>query len=241
MDRTFLLAETRQTPMHVGGLQIFRIPSGAPTHFVSLLAAKLRTYPVSVPPLNYRLAEGFTAKVIPSWEIAGAVDIDYHFRHSALPQPGGERELGVLVSRLHSNPMDLARPLWEYHLIEGLSDHRFAVYTKLHHALVDGVGAMRLAKFATDPADSFAPPFWGDPTKRPPEPRPRTGSDTGWMSAMFQDEVQSLPSLVDGLVVTARTALGVGDDVDLTALTEAPRTMLNVRIDGQRRVATFST
>lgn len=58
---------------------------------------------------------------------------------------------------------------------------------------------------------------------------------------MFQDEVQSLPSLVDGLVVTARTALGVGDDVDLTALTEAPRTMLNVRIDGQRRVATFST
>ena len=97
IDRTFLLAETRQTPMHVGGLQVFRIPSGAPARFVSLLAAKLRTYPVSVPPLNYRLAEGFTAKVMPSWEIAGDVDIDYHFRHSALPQPGGERELGVLV------------------------------------------------------------------------------------------------------------------------------------------------
>ena len=58
--------------------------------------------------------------------------------------------------------MDLARPLWEYHLIEGLADDRFAVYTKLHHALVDGVGAMRLANLETDREASFAPPFWAD-------------------------------------------------------------------------------
>ena len=67
---------------------------------------------------------------MPSWEVADDVDVDYHVRHSALPRPGGELELGVLVSRLHSNPMDLSRPLWEYHLIEGLAGHRFAIYIK---------------------------------------------------------------------------------------------------------------
>src|SRR5512137_2313756 len=150
IDRAFLVAETRETPMHVGGLQIFKVPPGASPRFVSTLAAKLRSYPVSVSPLNYRLTGGFTGKVMPSWEVVDDVDLDYHFRHSALPHPGGELELGVLVSRLHSNPMDLSRPLWEYHLIEGLAGGRFAVYTKLHHAMVDGVAAMRLVNLATD-------------------------------------------------------------------------------------------
>ena len=72
------------------------------------------------------------------------VDLDYHVRHSALPHPGGQRELGVLVSRLHSNELDLHRPLWEVHLIEGLEGNRFAMYSKIHHSLVDGVSGMRL-------------------------------------------------------------------------------------------------
>jgi diacylglycerol O-acyltransferase / wax synthase len=240
IDRTFLLAETRETPMHVGGLQIFKVPVGASARFVSSLAAKLRTYPVTVSPLNYRLTGGFTGKVLPSWEIVKDVDLNYHFRRSALPRPGGERELGVLVSRLHSNPMDLSRPLWEYHLIEGLADHRFAVYTKLHHAMVDGAGAMRLANLASDPAASFAPPFWADESRQPQEPSPKPKSLLEWLPATIQDEVKSLPGLVRGLATTAQTALGVAAEPDLTSITEAPRTMLNVRVGGQRRVATYS-
>ena len=240
IDRAFLLAETRETPMHVAGLQVFKVPPGASPHFVSNLAAKLRTYPVSVSPLNYRLTGGFTGKVMPSWEVVDDVDLDYHFRHSALPHPGGELELGVLVSRLHSNPMDLSRPLWEYHLIEGLADQRFAVYTKLHHAMVDGVAAMRLVNLATELAASFAPPFWADESKQPQESSTRSNSLLGWLPATIQDEVMSLPSLVRGLATTAQTALGVAAEADLTSVTEAPRTMLNVRIDGQRRVATYS-
>src|SRR5512139_1548429 len=111
IDRAFLLAETRETPMHVGGLQIFSIPRGASPHFVASLFSRLQAYPVSVSPLNYRLAGGVAGKVLPSWEVAEDVDLGYHLRHSALPRPGGERELGELVSRLHSNPMDLSRPL----------------------------------------------------------------------------------------------------------------------------------
>ena len=90
------------------------------------------------------------------------VDLDYHVRHSALPHPGGQRELGVLVSRLHSNELDLHRPLWEVHLIEGLEGNRFAIYSKMHHSLVDGVSGMRLIMRAlsSDPTSAGTPSFW---------------------------------------------------------------------------------
>ena len=78
------------------------------------------------------------------WETDEQFDIDHHFRHSALPKPGRIRELLELCSRLHSTRLAWDRPLWEAHVIEGLRDGRVAMYTKLHHALVDGVSAMRL-------------------------------------------------------------------------------------------------
>ena len=240
MDGMFLLADTRETPMHVGGLQVFAIPPRAAPHFVATLFAKLRTFPVTVSPLNYRLTGGVAGTVMPSWEVVEDVDLDYHVRHSALPSPGGERELGMLVSRLHSTRMDLTRPLWEYHLIEGLAGHRFAVYTKLHHAMVDGAGAMRLVNLATDPAASFGPPFWADESKRPQEPNLRSNSLLGWLPATIEDEVRSLPSLARSLATTAQAALGLGDEPDLASIAEAPRTLLNVRVGAQRRVATYS-
>src|SRR5690606_9018155 len=81
-------------------------------------------------------------------------DLGYHVRRSALPSPGDERELGILVSRLHSHQMDFHRPLWELHFIEGLSGGRFAMYSKVHHSLIDGFSAMRVlaTSFETDPA-----------------------------------------------------------------------------------------
>jgi len=160
LDAAFLFGETRNTPMHVASLQTFRIPSGAPPHFVSELYAYMRGFPVSAEPFNYQVASGLRGKLRPSWEIRDDIDLDYHLRFSALPYPGGERELGILVSRLHSIPMDLSRPLWEVHLIEGLEDNRFAFYYKMHHALVDGMTAMRLVTLSNDRADGFAPPIW---------------------------------------------------------------------------------
>jgi len=236
----FLLAETRETPMHVGGLQVFKAPPRAPAHFVSALYARYRAVPVSVPPLNYRLAGGIAARVLPSWEVVENVDLDYHFRHSALPHPGGERELGMLVSRLHSNPMDLSRPLWEYHLIEGLAGGRFAVYTKLHHAMFDGAAGMRLVNLSTRRATSDVPPIWADDSRRPPEPSPHSRTLLDWLPATLGDEVKSLPSLVRGLATTAQTAIGMGADPDLASIAEAPRTIFNVRVGAQRRVATFA-
>jgi diacylglycerol O-acyltransferase / wax synthase len=239
-DDMFLLAETRETPMHVGGLQIFKVPAGASPHFVSKLFDEMRRHPVSVSPLNYRLAAGIAGRVMPSWEVAEDVDLDYHFRHSALPRPGGERELGELVSRLHSNAMDLSRPLWEYHLIEGLTGGRFAVYTKLHHAMFDGAAGMRLINLATDPRRSFSPPFWADASLQPVESAAHTGGVLERLPAAIGDELRSLPSLARGLAATAQAALGVGAETDLASIVEAPRTMLNVRVGAQRRVATYA-
>ncbi|MFO7197119.1 wax ester/triacylglycerol synthase family O-acyltransferase, partial [Enterococcus faecium] len=80
--------------------------------------------------------KGFTR----AWQMLDEIDTEHHIRHSALPAPGGERELGVLTSRLHGQALDLRRPPWECQIIEGLEHNRFAIYLKVHHALIDGVG-----------------------------------------------------------------------------------------------------
>ena len=89
-------------------------------------------------------------------------DIEHHVRHSALPKPGRVRELLDLCSRLHSQRLAWERPLWEAHVIEGLRDGRVAMYTKTHHALVDGVSAMRLlaSVLSTDPDKRDMPAPW---------------------------------------------------------------------------------
>ena len=142
LDLSFVLMETRQTPMHVAGLQTFVPPPDAPRDFAKRVYEYLRSFPVTAPPFNYRLRGVGLGHLMPSFEEVAKVDLDYHLRHSALPYPGGERELGVLVSRLHSNPMDMDRPLWEIHLIEGLLGGRIALYGKLHHSLADGVSGV---------------------------------------------------------------------------------------------------
>ena len=74
------------------------------------------------------------------------MDMDYHVRHSALPKPGRYRELFNLTSRLHGTLLERTRPLWEMHVIEGLQNRQFAVYTKTHHAAVDGARSIHISK-----------------------------------------------------------------------------------------------
>ena len=108
------------------------------------------------------------------WVEDDQFDIEYHVRHSALPKPGRVRELLELCSRLHSTRLATERPLWEWHLIEGLRDGRVAMYSKLHHALVDGISAMRLLQsiLSTDPDRTRHAGALGEPP-RPVAPGPR--------------------------------------------------------------------
>jgi diacylglycerol O-acyltransferase len=144
-DAGFLMMEKRQTPMHVGGLHLFNFPTGVDQRqFLQEVLAALRTQEEYRRPFGEFITTGRAGPLRLYWEPDSHLDIDYHVRHSALPQPGRYRELFMLVSRLHSTLLDRTRPLWEIHLIEGLQNNQFALYSKMHHAAVDGVSAMHM-------------------------------------------------------------------------------------------------
>ena len=160
-DSLFLEAELRDRPLHVGGLHLYRPPADAGPDVVGDTYREALAGGEVMPRLRRRPVR--LAGLGPwGWEEDTDLDLEYHVRHSALPHPGRVRELLALVSRLHGTLLDRSRPLWEAHLIEGLSDGRFAVYTKIHHALVDGVSAMHMLQNALseDPDQRGSPPLW---------------------------------------------------------------------------------
>jgi diacylglycerol O-acyltransferase len=149
LDANFLMAENRETPMHVAGVSLYRYPKGVNKQaFLGQLREILLSGTDLRPPFNQRLSSNLLsrANLVFSWETDRDIDLDYHIRHSALPKPGRYRELFTLVSRLHSTLLDRNRPLWEMHLIEGLADNQFATYLKTHHCMMDGVASMHMAQ-----------------------------------------------------------------------------------------------
>ena len=168
-DSAFLWMETRNQPMHVAGLSIYTPPPGSGPDYVSKLLAAWGKYPQAVAPFNLRpvLRMGLWY-----WEEDTEFELDYHLRHLALPQPGRIRELLAMVSRLHGNLLDRNRPLWETYVIEGLPGGRFATYSKIHHALVDGVTGARMAANAMClNATEHKPPTWAIPFTQHPAGR----------------------------------------------------------------------
>src|SRR5712691_5810728 len=199
-DAMFLWAEHRRQPMHVAGLQLFTPPEGAGPEFVARLLETFRKHVRATPPFNRRVAFHFGHWF---WEDDDEFELDYHLRHSALPRPGRVRELLALVSRLHGTLMDRSRPLWEMHLIEGLADGRIALYAKVHHALFDGIAAVRMmeALLAEDPSEE-RPPMWAQ------EPRKRDRTrESGAVAADAQSAVAA------DAPVAADAAGGIGRSV----------------------------
>jgi diacylglycerol O-acyltransferase / wax synthase len=165
--------------------------------------------------------------------------MDYHLRHSALPYPGGERELGKLVARLHSHPLDLSRPLWECHLIEGLENRRFALYFKAHHCAIDGMGAMRMVQkwLSTDPSEEKSLGPWILAAK------PESTADESEQASLWQrmkkpartaaEQAKALKELASGLRKMAQ-----GEDSGARMALHTPRSLFNVRVSQQRRLGT---
>lgn len=153
MDAGFLVAETRETPMHVGGLYLFTYPEGADEQeHLRKMKDILRSPKDWRRPFGHTLKTSALGAVGPThWVPDERLDVDYHVRHSALPQPGRYRELFALAGRLHQTLLDRHRPLWETHLIEGLANRQFALYSKTHHAAIDGVSGVRLAQTMLSP------------------------------------------------------------------------------------------
>ena len=236
-DSMFLLAESREHPMHVGGLQLFVTPEDAgPQYARQMIDAFRQSSDVSAL-FRRRPADPVNLLGTTWWSTDDAVDYDYHVRHSAIPEPGRIRELLQLTSRWHGALLDRHRPLWECHVVEGLADGRIAVYSKIHHSMVDGVAAIRLMQrsLSEDPeARDCVPPWLLQPRSRSVEPS--RGVDPWGMVRAGADVVGD----VAGLVPTGvRIARQVVRDHDIT-LPRAPKTILNGTVGGARRFAAQS-
>lgn len=231
-DAIFLLGESREHPMHVGGLQLFEPPLGAGRGFARELHKQLTAQREFQPTFRKHPAKFVGGIANLGWSYDDDIDVDYHVRRSALPSPKRVRELLELTSRWHSTLLDRHRPLWETHIVEGLKDGRFAIYTKVHHALIDGVSAQKLMQRAlsTDPDDPEIRAPWSlSKPKRRSSPSSRLGS--------LARAAGSVAALAPSTVGLARAALL---EQQLTLPFGAPKTMLNVKIGGARRCAAQS-
>jgi diacylglycerol O-acyltransferase len=240
----FLLAETRAQPMHVAGLQLFEKPGDAGEDFARELFESAVAIEEIAPLFKKHpsMSVGSLGQWV--WTEDKHFDIEHHVRHNALPRPGRVRELLELVSRLHGTRLARERPLWEAHIIEGLEDGRVAMYTKLHHALVDGISAMRLMQsvLTTDPSKRDMPlPFDARATTR----RAKAGQDA-------ESGLADVPSaaLRSGMGLLADAAglpsafvktltKGIRNETSALSL-HAPKSMFNVTITGSRRFAAQS-
>jgi diacylglycerol O-acyltransferase len=235
-DSMFLLAESREHPMHVGGLQLFELPDGAGPDVVTELIETFRAGNVS-PAFRKRPTEPVSSVGNAWWSYDETIDFDHHIRHSAVPQPGRIRELLQLTSRWHGALLDRHRPLWEAHVVEGLADGRIAVYTKIHHSLVDGVAAIRLMKrsLSEDPEARDCVPPWAVP------PRESSGGGVGGFDPMgFLRGLGTVAGEAAGMLpASAKIVSQIMRDGDIT-LPSAPKTILNGRVGGARRFAAQS-
>ena len=245
-DSLFLLGESREHPMHVGGLAVFTPPEGADAADVRAMFEAAAASDQVAPLFRKRARRSVSTLGQWGWETADRLDVGHHVRRDALPRPGGMPELMTLVSRLHASLLDRSRPLWEMHLIEGLADGRYAVYTKIHHALADGASAMSLLRrsMSEDPQRRDMPAPWQPiPTPAGPARTPLASSTTtlsglpGQALQGARELVGEVAGLVPALAGTLdRARKATGGPVSLTA----PHSILNVPIGGARHFAARS-
>ncbi|MEV6059986.1 wax ester/triacylglycerol synthase family O-acyltransferase [Nocardia asteroides] len=229
LDAAFLALESREHPMHVGALQLFDIDTDNGPSSVSELCNDITAITDVQPRFRRRPSRAFGGFSNLSWNHSDEVDLDYHLTRIAVADPGGMQQLRSVVSGLHSALLDRHRPLWQSYLIEGLADGRLALYTKTHHALMDGVSAIRLMQrtLDEDPDPTRLGVMWG-------AARPRATGEGS--SARGRRQRRGLPtpaSLVAGALDSARLLLAK----ELPRPMSAPVTMFNVPIGGARSIA----
>jgi WS/DGAT/MGAT family acyltransferase len=241
-DASFLHQEGPAAHMHIGGGLMFEGPPPAFSDYLDHVRGRLHLVPryrqkLSTPPFE-------TGR--PLWVDDPSFNLEYHVRHTALPAPGTEQQLLLLAARIHSQPLDRARPLWESWLVEGLADDRFALIFKTHHSLVDGISGVDLATVLFDVEREPAAPVSDSTELEPWMPRPEPSA-----AELLLAGVRGVVSTTAGLASLAVSAAtrpeaslrklrdsveGVGELL-WAVLNPAPETPLNVEIGPHRRYA----
>jgi diacylglycerol O-acyltransferase len=217
LDATFLYMETAKQFGHVSGLSIL----AKPTRDYQPLAAwraQVESRLHLLEPLRRKLVMVPLGLDHPLWIEDGDFDLDYHVRHTGVPPPGTDEQLGDVVARIIGRPLDRSRPLWESYVIEGLDGDRFAILTKVHHATVDGASGAELLTMMMDQTEA------GDPV--PP-------AESSWQPEARPSDLEVLARVLPGLVrkpgravlVTARTMRQLGQTTRNPIMAEAGRAL----------------
>jgi diacylglycerol O-acyltransferase len=247
-DAFFLVNESRETPMHVGGVSLYTLPKGRnEAEYLHELADLLRNDTNLRHPFGSVLSMGPAGALGPvSWVDDKLIDMEYHVRHSALPRPGRYRELFALVSRLHGTLLDRSRPLWELHLIEGLQDRQFAIYLKVHHCAMDGAAAMHLinsmhstsqrsrlkySPFSVEAGDAYRAQL-GVPKSKPAKPQQR---DIKAVTEILRKQLGGGVKVSKALLEYAGVWVSRGKSKLAVPFYRTPKSSLSGRITGARR------
>ncbi|HTQ68464.1 MAG TPA: wax ester/triacylglycerol synthase family O-acyltransferase [Solirubrobacteraceae bacterium] len=237
VDASFLHQEGPVSHMHIGGLTIVEGPPPTMDEFLEQIRRRLHL----VPRYRHKLAHTAVDSGRPVWVDDPDFNLEYHVRHSALPAPGSMDQLQDLTARIFSQQLDRTKPLWEMWLIEGLEDNRFALITKTHHSLIDGIAGVDLATVLFD----LSPEPPALPTDRGPwQPHAEPGT-VALLAAGLDGAIRTGISLLEGALSAlthperaldrAREAAeGVGEII-WAGLNPAPETPLNVPIGPHRR------
>src|ERR1700712_3261017 len=243
-DAMFLWTETPETMMHVASLMPFTPPADAgPTYLRDVIDEARKDRILS--PWNMKLTHPFLLRHPRQAGVEDEnFDFDYHVRRSALASPGDERELGILVSRLHSHQLDFTRPPWELHVIEGLEGGRFALYIKVHHALVDGFPAVKMLgrSLSEDPQSAGKFFFSLKPPKRSKPPKESASlvrAASGTAIGVARGALGGVGSAAVVARAVARLELSRGEEHEnLKGGWSAPDSIFNQRTSRTRRLAT---
>jgi WS/DGAT/MGAT family acyltransferase len=237
IDASFLHQEGQNSHMHVGAVTIFEGPPPEFDEFLDALRERLHL----VPRYRQRLQEAPLQTGRPIWIDDPNFNLEYHVRQTALPEPGSEEQLMRLASRIFSQQLDRSKPLWETWLVEGLDANRFALISKTHHSLIDGISGVDLAQVLFDltpvPQEIPHPDEAWEPAREPNAIELLADGVTGLAKAGLNVAARALGAAArptDSIHELREAAEGLGEIV-WAGMNPAPETPLNVEIGPHRR------
>lgn len=243
IDATFLYMETEQTPMHVAGLTLYDLPKGFKgsfhKHFTTFFKGRVHLIPI----FEMKLAKAAFQMDHPGWVDAGALDFDYHITSAKLPKPGSRKQLEDLVAQLHATTLDRKKPLWQFTIIEGIEGRQAALYSKVHHAAVDGGAGMAITKALYDVTEEpreVEPPVAKEPMRKPSDLERAILSISDVASNVMRQQmamVENIPKMMGQMADMVAPVLA--GKVGLPQLL-APRTPFNVTVGSKRSYAARS-
>ena len=241
LDASFLHLETRYTHMHIGGIAVFEpSPLGTGASLYDGIVQAIEPRLDVIPRYRQKLAFVPLSLDTPVWIDDPEFDISNHIVHAALPKPGGDREVTQFVARVFSRQLDRRRPLWELYIVEGLRDGRWALLTKTHHAMVDGISNLELMTLLLDTEPDTSPP-----SEESTWEAQRAPSSTGLLMSSLRDRLARPGRLVNAARAVAEnptrmaaalrdTASGV---VAMAATMRVPKSIINGKTGASRGYA----